>query len=548
MRLARVVVAMVLCLPMPGRAQGTVTVNVDDPLYREVDRLIDDGLVTHVIVGQRPYSRRMLASIAREARVNLAASTTSDGERRLLDSLAAERLLASLAIEVAELDGVAGEHAGIRVSLLRELRIDGLFTDAPSRAVPPNGLGSVEADLNSLTDYREGRRTLTGANLAIESDHSVQLPAGISLQARPRGWWHDGRSQGTSGLSGELLSGSMRAVRGNVAVTVGREYTQWAPADGAGLFFSTNAPALGMIRIASDAPFLLPSVLNRLGLVGATLQVADPGRSDSNSHSRLVSYKVNVRPTAALELGATFENHFGGAGARGASAVDRFIDLVPFLDILRHHVDSTTVESDKLIGIDGLLRLKSLGNISLFAELALEDFDFHRLRSIFTEDAGYTAGVVVPTLISPALSARVGYHTVGIRFYEHHLIRNGIASHRLILGDDLGRDAHGFFGVLRGTRADGLSVTAEGAYDIRHNDTYLGTYTNVDRTGLVFNTVATSPTERRTRGILGVRWFPSDAHLMYELRGGAERTSNVGFVSSAASTHAVANATVALFP
>ena len=547
MRGSAVLVAMALCIPALGRTQGTVTVRVDNPLYRDVDRLIDDGLVTDAIVGQRPYSRRALARIAREARMNLEAAGTSAGEQRSLAHQATERLLASLAVEVAELDGIAEGGVGIRVSPLHELRFDVLVTDAPTRPVPPNGLGSVEADLNSLTDYREGRRWLTGTNFALEGEHSVQFPSGISLQARPRALWHDGRSSGSTGLSGELLSGSLRAVRGNLALTVGREYTEWALAEGAGLFFSANAPALDMIRVASDAPFRLPSVLDRLGAVAATLQVADLGRSDSNSHSRLVSYKVSVRPTGALELGATFENHFGGTGAKGASAFDRFIDLVPFLDIFRHHVDSTTVESDKLLGIDGRLRLEALGNISLFGELALEDFDVHRLRSIFTEDAGYTAGAIVPALFSPALSARVGYHVVGIRFYEHHLVRNGIASRRLILGDDLGRDAHGFFGVLRGTRADGLSVTAEGAYDIRYNDTYLGTYVNADGTGLVFNTVATSPSERRTRGTLGLRWFSSGARMMYEVRGGAERTSNFGFVTSGASTHAVGSVTLALF-
>ena len=547
MRISAVLVAIVLCIPVLGRAQGTVTVNVDDPLYRDVDRLIDDGLVTHAIVGQRPYSRRMFARIVREAQVNLDAAGASAGEHGLLDRRAIERLSAVFAVEVAEIYNVAEGVGRVRASPLSQLRVDGLVTDAPSRAVPPNGLGSVEADLNSLTDYREGRRLLTGANLALESEHSVQFPAGISLQVHPRVWWHDGRSTGRSGVSGELLSGNVRAVRGNVAVTVGREYTEWAQAEGAGLFFSGNAPALDMVRVASDAPFKLPSVLSRLGSVAATLQLADLGRSDSNSHSRLVSYKVSLRPSAALELGATFENHFGGAGAKGASAFDRFIDLVPFLDIFRRHIDSTTVESDKLLGLDGRLRLRSLGNISLFAELALEDFDIHRLRSIFTEDAAYTAGVIVPVLFAPALSARVGYHTVGLRFYEHHLIRNGIASRRLILGDDLGRDAHGVFGLLRGVSADGLTVTAEAAYDVRRNDTYLGTYTNPDRTGLVFNTVATSPTERRARGILGVRWFPRDARVMYELRGGAERTSNFGFVNSASSTHAVGSATVALF-
>ena len=61
MRGSAVLVAMALCIPALGRTQGTVTVRVDNPLYRDVDRLIDDGLVTDAIVGQRPYSRRALA-------------------------------------------------------------------------------------------------------------------------------------------------------------------------------------------------------------------------------------------------------------------------------------------------------------------------------------------------------------------------------------------------------------------------------------------------------------------------------------------------------
>ena len=173
--------------------------------------------------------------------MNLEAAGTSAGEQRSLAHQATERLLASLAVEVAELDGIAEGGVGIRVSPLHELRFDVLVTDAPTRPVPPNGLGSVEADLNSLTDYREGRRWLTGTNIALEGEHSVQFPSGISLQARPRALWHDGRSSGATGLSGELLSGSLRAVRGNLALTVGREYTEWALAEGAGLFFSANA-------------------------------------------------------------------------------------------------------------------------------------------------------------------------------------------------------------------------------------------------------------------------------------------------------------------
>ena len=548
MRIASLALAvMALVAPFAAGGQGTVTVPVDDPLYRDVDRLIDAGLVVHVVVGQRPYSRQMIARIVREARLRLDPTTMEGGAGASLDARSVERLRAAFAVEIADLDGDTRTAAELRWTPIRSLRAEALVTDAPTRGVPSNGLGSVEADVNPLIDGREGRRFLPGANFALESEHSVQFPAGFSVQAQPRLWSYRGRSGQSSGISGELLSANLRAVRGNVALTVGREYTEWSPAPGSGLLFSGNAPALDMVRLASDAPFRLPSVLARLGELSAALQVADVGRSDSSNHSRLVSYKVSISPTSALELGGTFVNHYGGTGAKPASALNRFIDLVPFIDLFRHHVDSTDVDSDKLIGVDGRLRLRQLGNIALYGELALEDFDFHRLHSIFTEDAAYTAGVIIPTLFSPALSARVGYHIVGLRFYEHHILRNGIAARRFTLGDDLGHDASGIFGLIRSERSNGLTVTAEGAYELRRNDEYVGSYTKPGLTGLVFAKVTDRPKEQRSRGTVGVRWFRPDGGMMLELKAGAERVGNFAFVTSPDRTHGLASVSAAWY-
>ena len=548
MRIASLALAvMALVAPFAAGGQGTVTVPVDDPLYRDVDRLIDAGLATHVVVGQRPYSRQMIARIVREARLRLDPATMEGGAGPSLDARSVDRLRAAFAVEIADLDGDTRAAAELRWTPIRSLRAEALVTDAPTRGVPSNGLGSVEADVNPLIDGREGRRFVPGANLALEGEHSVQFPAGFSVQAQPRLWSYRDRSGQSTGISGELLSANLRAVRGNLALTVGREYTEWSPAPGSGLLFSGNAPALDMVRLASDAPFRLPSVLARLGELSAALQVADVGRSDSSNHSRLVSYKVSISPTSALELGGTFVNHYGGTGAKPASALNRFIDLVPFIDIFRHHVDSTDVDSDKLIGVDGRLRLRQLGNIALYGELALEDFDFHRLHSIFTEDAAYTAGVIIPTLFSPALSARVGYHIVGLRFYEHHILRNGIAARRFTLGDDLGHDASGIFGLIRSERSNGLTVTAEGAYELRRNDEYVGSYTKPGLTGLVFAKVTDRPKEQRSRGTVGVRWFRPDGGMMLELKAGAERVGNFAFVTSPDRAHGLASVSAAWY-
>jgi hypothetical protein len=532
-------------------AQGSVTVRADDPMYLDADRLIDAGLVDTVIVGQRPYSRMGLAMIARQAQRRMAVMATRHEQVSIQDRNAEERLLRGLARELSTAWGVnaPGGMPDIRMELLHSLRVEALVTDAPTRAVPPNGLGSSEADLNAFTDYHQGLRLVSGGNVAVESEHSIEFPFGLTVQARPRLWIHDERRDGVGrGATLELPSASARLVKGNVALTVGREYTVWPQAEGAAQFFSENAPALDMIRVASNTPFVLPSLLRWFGPIAGTIQIADLGASVNHSHSRLVAYKLSAAPVSGLELGARYENHFGGSGSPPASATDRIIDLVPFLDVFRHHVDSTDIESDKLLGLDARLRLRNAGNVTLFGEFSLEDFDLHRLRSIFTEDAAYSTGMIIPSLVLPSLSARLLYHTLGLRFYEHHQLTDGIASHRLLLGDDLGRDATGFTALLRWQGAGNLSLSGDLAHEERRNDEYLGSYASPGRQGLVFERVSTQPREQRTRGVVGARWLSSDGHVLIEARGGAERTTNFNFRIGTPSTHGVGTIAATLFP
>ncbi len=546
MRQSVVGLALLAGLAQDAVGQGNATVPPDDPAYRAIDRLVDRGLVTHIIVGQRPYSRALMANVAREASARLDAAVVDDSASLLLDRAAVQRILVVATGRNSD-EGPSRDRSALASSPLRVLRLDALLTDAPSRNVPANGLGYVEADLNTFTDNNFGERRVTGMNVSAQSEHWIETPH-IAFQVRPRLWFRDSRDDSAGRASAEFLALSGRAVQGNVALTVGREYTFWSPDEQGGLFFGPNAPALDMIRLASDAPFALPGILRSLGDAAATMQVADLGASVNNSHSLLVSYKVTVKPASALEVGATFFNHFGGAGAKRASTIDRFVDLIPLLDVFRHHADSTDVSSDKLLGIDGRIRLSRIAGVTLFGELALEDFDIHRLYSIFHEDAAYSLGVLLPRVIVPALSARLAVHTTGIRFYEHHLITNGIAARRFLLGDDLGHQARGASAMLRWERVTGAQVTANLDFEERKNDIFDGTYANPDQTGLVFRTLLTLPAETRARAMVGTSWFTRDRHVMVRLSGGVERIANFAFVQSAASTHGVASTGIAIYP
>ena len=159
-----------------------------------------------------------------------------------------------------------------------------------------------------------------------------------------------------------MLLGSARARFRNVALTIGRQQFAWSQSADDGLFLAADAPALDQISLAGDHPFVLPSLLRLLGPTQATIILADLGPSSVRSHSKLLTYKVSVQPTNRLELGGTFMNHYGGTGGRQSSLGDHIIDFLPFIDIFRHHnyTDTTQaldVDSDKLLGVDGRLRL-----------------------------------------------------------------------------------------------------------------------------------------------------------------------------------------------
>src|SRR5690348_1526425 len=96
----RMSMLLALVLPVTLGAQATVTVPVQDPVYRDLDRLFGSGAIKTMIVGQRPYSRREIARIALDASKPSSSRPLSERNRRILD-----RLLRDYAPEVNALRG-----------------------------------------------------------------------------------------------------------------------------------------------------------------------------------------------------------------------------------------------------------------------------------------------------------------------------------------------------------------------------------------------------------------------------------------------------------
>ncbi|MDB4883888.1 MAG: Capsule assembly protein Wzi [Gemmatimonadetes bacterium] len=518
-----------------ARAQGTATLPPSDLVYRDLDRLSELGFLDSIIVGQRPYSRREIGRILRVARER----SNRLGERHVshlitdLELSIGDGLLRRLETRFSrEVEEVPSEDAV--VSLFDGISVVMSVTDAERRGFPASHTKPIEATIGSLLPRRLGAQIGPGATQALELSQRVEPTTWLAFTARERYQLYEPRDTNFTLRSVDLLIGVARARYANVALSVGREQIAWAQSADEGLFFASDAPAVDQVSLSSDEPFALPGFLRRLGPTKATLVVADLGASKARSHSKLLAYKVSVQPTPGSELGASFMNHFGGSGGAPSSLGNRLIDFLPFIDIFRRHNYSDTtrsldVDSDKLLGLDGRLRLGGLRGVLFTGEMLIDDFDVHRIPKLFTGYGSQTLGITLPRLISPLLSLRLTAAHMGILTYSHSTLTNGISTRGRLLGNELGPDSKAFGAEITWEPTAAARLSIEGRRAFYSNAEYTSFYANGDSTRYVVQKVSRTADEQRDR-IGAALLVQSEAGPALSLRIVGERSRNYLFL------------------
>lgn len=527
--LRRVAVSVALsCVAASAAAgQGASVVVATDLAYRDLDRLAELGVLDSAIVGQRPYSRREIARIVRAVEGRMSGDSTPSIDARAVAE--ARRLVARVRARVLTDagDSQPRDHGVLRV--VDDVSLSLVSIDSRRRGLVGFG-AATEATIDPLAERRLGQPAPRGQSASLELSQRIEPTGWLAIQARERLQGNHATDGGVPNSDGELLLGTVRARFRNAAVTVGRQQVAWSQRPAAGLFLAADAPALDQISLASDEPFVLPGWLRHLGPTQATLVVANLGASRERSHSTLVAYKVSVAPTNALELGGTFMDHFGGEGAPSASAVDRLVDVLPFVDVFRRHnyKDTTRtldVESDKLLGLDGRLRLAKLAGIVLTGEILVDDVDIHRIGTMFTWDGSQTLGILLPSLGTPNVGLQLSAAHMGIRTYTHGQLPNGITTRGRLLGSELGPDAKEFGAALRWTLGPAVDLTLAGTSAIYSKADYAPREVNgVLRIGKS----RTYADELRDRFVAGAV-VHRGAALAVTARAGGERTRNFAF-------------------
>ena len=510
-----------LVLPVTLGAQATVTVPVQDPVYRDLDLLFGSGVIKTMIVGQRPYSRREIARITLDASKTPPTRPLSERNRRILDRLKREY--------APEINALRGDTTSMQRFVLNQGRAELLGTNSPSRAIPRDGTGAIDADVNPLLNGRAGRVYRVGTNVALDADMSFRAARSLIFRVDPRVIGNvDGSGTFTQG---SLEAASMTWLVKDIAIEVGRQQLVWGQGMEGGLLGSTSGLPLDMLRIATDTPFFL----YKLGPARGTFMVTDLGPNQHFPHSNIIAYKLSGNPfVSRFELSASVMSEQGGKGAPAATFLDNLVDVVPALKYTLHSKNRGQF-SNKFAGWEYRLRVPELSGLQLYAEHQFDDMDPRRWRSTLWEDAGHIFGFSLAQLGAESnLSTALEFHHTGIRYYKHTPFESGITFNRTLIGDPLGNQADGWYWRTMWDDGRASSFTFDAALERRAGDDYNALVDGVppDETNFRFVKVVNRADEFRRR--VGMTWmYRPSAHWRATASAAYERALNYAFVDGA---------------
>jgi hypothetical protein len=491
-------------------AQATQTVPPDDPVYAFIDRLVASRLVDTVIVGQRPMSRREVGRI-------IASAWSRAGESGWF----ADRIRSY---------AVAFPDSGSRQPSVSELAAEASAMESPARQIVSDFNGAIVVQLNPISSNQLGRPTANGTTLSYRGSIGAGVTSWLAVAAAQRVSRLDerGSSDETVHRFDQLYA---RALWKNASLAVGRDYQYLGQAASGGLMASLNGPSVNMVRVSSDRPFVWPWLLRYIGPTRASVLLGDLGPHQRFPHARLFAYKMSVRPHRLFEMGVGLSEQVGGQGSPPGTLLQKAVDAFPLLDAIILH--RRTEFSNKLVAVDIRYSIPGIRGAQFYAEGAFDDFDLRRVRSTFTEDAGYVWGLSSSCLgeCGPA-RASLEYHVTGLRYYTHGLFANGFTVDQMLIGDQLGPRARGGYGSVdidRGAHAIGVQL----GYEDRSGNLYRSVTTTADDSDFRFEIMTRRPAERRWRIMPSLTVGGLSDRLTFTARAGAERVENFGHVEDA---------------
>ena len=518
--------------------RSTPNVPLDDPLYRDLDKLIAFRLVHPPLKGQRPYARSEFARLAAEAMGKYKAEVEVKVEGETLKKFVKRRsrerqieivinhLKKEFKDELIDMGAIEGEKKEFRVHPIEEFKFYATYLDSPATVIPPNnGRGTINALVNPLGDYNLGRHAIDGFAQAEEITGYFEATKFISGYVRPR-LEVDIPSDGQD-MSGHVYLQNAYATftAGNFSIEFGRDSMLWGMGERGGLHFSTNPRPLDGVRITNPKPARLPWVFKYLGEWRYTLYGFNLGPEQTHKWPWIAGYKFSLMPVKYVEFGFGHTVEMGGEGAPSLSALDVLGEFTGFRPA---GTDPTSPnKTNHMFEIDLLTRIPQAAGLELYGNVSIDDY-WKSIKKTLTQGCSYMAGFYLPT-INPSGSAdlRIEFVWMNPLHYRHSLYPEGYTENQKLIGTDAGPDAYNLHALFRHTLSSKLWYGLSFDFDYRRSDTYTE-LRNPDGTAGPIVKTATGPAESRYRGVAELDFKFKKSNTLH-FSAGYERVRNSQF-------------------
>lgn len=430
---------------MPGGLHANSTRNIPphSPIYGQIDKLIAFGLVKTSMYGQRPWSRNEAARLIAEAIKNSEKKCAEPATEKILKTCDfIKDILDSLEQEFSPSRPLPRKN--ITLDLLDRAKFEFLFTNADFRAVPAaNGVGTIAAQVNPFTTYRDGKHYVRGANFAFETEHWAQLTKYSSVFFGPR--FETMVDLAGNGDAGAVLQNAYAKFNiANVELLAGRDSVIWGHAPEGGVLASSNTRPMDMIKISNDSPFKLPWIFKYLGYNKYTFFVSHLGPEAVYKNSLMYGFAASLKPASFVELGFEHQFTFGGDGAPDYSALDLLSEF--FFHRRTGDLAGGPNIGDHRVGWNLRFNIPELKRSVIYAEGVLED---RRLRAFwhqFTQQMAFQSGIYMPLLTSDGKnSLRFQYEHIPAAYGRHGSWTSGLSINGLSRGSPFASQSQNIF-------------------------------------------------------------------------------------------------------
>jgi hypothetical protein len=447
-RFPSVIAAALLILMIasgPASAGGASSnIDLDSPIYRQIEKLNGFGILDSLVQGLRPISRTEAARLIAEGESNL---PRLEGEGREM----CEEILLDLRQKIGAVVETAGGRASpfefepVASARGRFVHLDGVprnydrdvFLAGGAKAfgfiggdLRPLGGGVIHksgSEGTPLLENNEGTVYRRGANGELIWTTEAGLFSLLRGVVEPQ--FLVERSNATF----RLRKGYLKLGGGGLELEAGRDANWFGPGDRGALTLTDNARNFNIVKLSSPEPIDIGWIRQYLGFVKYSFILSrfeETGEGRTLRRPYFIGIKLAVKPASWVEIGGNFARQEGGPGFSGDPSVQDYV-----------FGGGYTNHSNSISGLDLRFRLPWLRGTEIYGEFAGEDS-----AKFWPILESYIGGIFIPRLTpSGRDDFRFEYFWGHAALYSDGKFPSGYTYHGLSPGHPQGGAAQDFF-------------------------------------------------------------------------------------------------------